>query len=166
MNKKIIFLVGFLIVMVWSVGGLCMNGQPALPQPAAAPLAAPQPGAANPCDPAAPQGWPRKYTGIIKNESAVDVSVYAGNSDGTLIVPAHSWIEYDVWLHHFDLTAYSEGKPYCCLKVCANPAAYPFMCRNYDFMVEICKTEKAGAGKGFPSKKLKRRVRHSVKEVG
>jgi hypothetical protein len=169
MHKKFIFLMGFLIVMVWSVWGLCMNRQPAPSQSGIAssqsatfPIAATGPAAINPCDPDAPQGWPRKYTGIIRNGTGVDVALYSGNSDATLIIPAHSWIEYDAWLRHFDLTAYSEGKPYCCLKICANPEAYPFMCRKYDFMVEIC-----GAygmplkhGKAGSSKKLKRRVRH------
>ena len=162
MDKKIIFLMGLLIVMVWSARGLCMNGQPALPQPAAPPIAAAEPATINPSDPEAFQGRPRLYTGIIKNKSNCDVSLYSGNSDAVLIIPAHGWIEYDAWLRHFDLTAYCDGKPYYCLKINANPKAYPFMCKNYDFMVEIVKPEGV---KSYPGKKLKRRVK-KVKELG
>lgn len=99
---------------------------------------------------------PRLYTGIIKNKSNCDVSLYSGNSDAALIIPAHGWIEYDAWLRHFDLTAYCDGKPYYCLNINANPKAYPFMCKNYDFMVEIVKPE--GVQK-YRGKKLKRRLK-------
>jgi len=142
-----------------------MEEQPTPAQSAAPAMAAAEPAAINPCDPEAPQGWPRKYTGIIKNRTGVDVSLHSGNSDATLIIPAHGWIEYDAWLRHFDLTAYYKGKPYCCLKICANPEGYPFMCKKYDFMVEICNA----CGKpdqGGPVKKLKRRVRCAEKALG
>ena len=162
MNKKIIFLMGFLIIMVSSVGGLCMNGQPAPAQPGAPPMAGAEPATINPSDPEAFQGRPRLYTGIIKNKSNCDVSLYSGNSDAALIIPAHGWIEYDAWLRHFDLTAYCDGKPFYCLNINANPKAYPFMCKNYDFMVEIVKPEGV---QRYPGKKFKRRVK-KVKALG
>lgn len=162
MDKKIIFLIGFLIIMVWSVGGLCTGGQPAPAQPAAPPMAAAEPATINPSDPEAFQGRPRLYTGIIKNKSNCNVSLYSGNSDAALTIPAHSWIEYDAWLRHFDLTAYCDGKPFYCLNINADPKAYPFMCKNYDFMVEIVKPEGV---QRYPGKKFKRRVK-KVKALG
>jgi hypothetical protein len=108
------------------------------------------------------QGWPRKYTGIIKNTTWNDVSVPSGNSDATLIIPARSWIEYDTWLRYFDLTAYYEGKPYYCMKITADPRSVPFMCARYDFMVEIVKPEGPAPG-GKYGKKMKRRIRKKVK---
>ncbi|MGA7576650.1 MAG: hypothetical protein WBW52_00710 [Desulfobaccales bacterium] len=163
MDKKIIFLMCFLIFMAWSVGGLSMGQQPAPDQSAFPPQAAAEPAAINPYVPGAQQGWPRQYTGIIKNKSNCDVSLYSRNSDATLIIPAHSWIEYSAWVPHFPVTAYCDGKPFYCLNICANPSAYPFMCKKYDFMVEI--PGKYEGRQWHPGKKLKRRVRR-MRAVG
>lgn len=81
----------------------------------------------------------RKYTGIIKNKTKYDVSVPAGNSEGTLVIPAHGFIEYSAWARHFNLTAYRDGKPFYCMQINASPRAYPYMCKKYDFMIEIVK---------------------------
>jgi hypothetical protein len=98
------------------------------------------------------------YTGIIKNNTRYEVSIPSENSDGTLIIPPHGWTEYTIWTHAVDVTAYNDGKPFYCLKLAANPQAYPFMCKNYDFMAEIVKPE--GGGKYYkPMKKRKYRVR-------
>ena len=104
----------------------------------------------------------RKFTGIIKNRTSCDVQLPSGNSDATLTIPAHGWIEYISWIRGFGLTIYCDGKPYYCLNIHANPKAYPFMCKKYDFMAEIVKPEGV---EGYPGKKLKRRV-HKVKAVG
>jgi len=97
---------------------------------------------------------PRRYTGIIKNKTKYEVSVPAGESGGTLIIPAQGFIEYSAWERRFDLTAYYDGKPFYCMKIFANPKSYPFMCKKYDFMIEIVKAEP------IPKKKrLKRRKR-------
>lgn len=104
----------------------------------------------------------RKFTGIIKNRTSCDVQLPSGNSDATLTIPAHGWIEYISWIRGFGLTIYCDGKPYYCLNIHANPKAYPFMCKKYDFMAEIVKPEGV---QGYPGKKLKRRV-HKVKAVG
>ena len=64
---------------------------------------------------------PRKYTGIIKNKTAYEVSVPSGNSGATLIIPARGWIEYTSYERHFDLTAYHAGKPFYCMKINADP---------------------------------------------
>lgn len=170
MDKKIIFL---MLAMVWLVAGFPTDrGQRAYAAPVAASAGGNAPMAFDPLevDPTAlpnirdlpapaditQHERPRRYTGIIKNRSSCDVSLYSGNSGATLIIPAHGWIEYDAWVRHFNLTAYCDGKPYYCMNINANPAAYPFMCKKYDFMVEIVKPE---AVERYPGKKLKRRVR-------
>jgi hypothetical protein len=94
------------------------------------------------------------YTGIIKNKTKYEVSIPSENSDGTLVIPPHGWIEYIIWAHNADVTAYRDGKPFYCLKLVAHPQEYPFMCKKYDFMAEIVKPEPAGKYK--PMKKRKR----------
>lgn len=107
----------------------------------------------------APQAMPEvrdgvAYTGIIKNKTRYEVSIPSENSDGTLVVPPNSWIEYTIWTHQADVTAYREGKPFYCLKLAAHPHEYPFMCKKYDFMAEIVKPEPTHKYK--PMKKRKR----------
>jgi len=118
-------------------------------------------GAVDPPRQGAPQAMPEvldgvAYTGIIKNKTRYEVSIPSENSDGTLVIPPNSWIEYTIWTHQSDVTAYYEGKPFYCLKLSAHPKEYPFMCKKYDFMAEIVKPEPAGAGKYKPMKKRKR----------
>jgi hypothetical protein len=109
----------------------------------------------------APQAMPEvldgvAYTGIIKNKTRYEVSIPSENSDATLTIPPNGWIEYTIWTHQADVTAYYEGKPFYCLKLAAHPKQYPFMCSKYDFMAEIVKPEAGGAGKYKPMKKRKR----------
>jgi hypothetical protein len=113
--------------------------------------------------PAAPLTGPElldgvAYTGIIKNQTRYEVSIPSENSLGTLVIPPQGWIEYTIWSHQSDVTAYYDGKPFYCLKLSAHPQAYPFMCKQYDFMAEIVKPEPGGqpAGKYKPMKKRKR----------
>jgi hypothetical protein len=98
-------------------------------------------------------GFP--YTGIIKNNTGCEVSIPSENSDATLVIPAHSWIEYTMWTRSTEVTAYHNGKPFYCLKLFANPCQYPFICKKYDFMAEIVKPE-AVPHKYKPMKKRKR----------
>ena len=100
----------------------------------------------------------RRYTGIIKNKTGYEVSLPSENSDATLVIPPHSFIEYTMWTWRTSVTAYRDGKPFYCLKLVADPRAYPFMCSQYDFMAEIVKPEPA-AGKYKPMKKRQRRVK-------
>ena len=104
----------------------------------------------------------RRYTGIIKNKTRYEVSVPSENSDATLIIPPHSWIEYTMWTRRANVTAYHDGKPFYCLKLWADPSEYPFMCKKYDFMAEIVKPEPA-AGKYKPMKKRKDASRSNPK---
>jgi hypothetical protein len=94
------------------------------------------------------------YTGIIKNKTRYEVSIPSENSGATLVVPPNSWIEYTIWTHKADVTAYRDGKPFYCLKLAAHPHEYPFMCKKYDFMAEIVKPEPTHKYK--PMKKRKR----------
>ncbi len=100
---------------------------------------------------------PQKYTGIIKNKTACEVSVPSGNSGATLIIPARGWIEYSSYERHFDLTAYHAGKPFYCMKINADPKTYAFMCDKYDFMVEIVKPEPKSTAPGKKMKRYKKR---------
>jgi hypothetical protein len=100
------------------------------------------------------------YTGIIKNKTKYEVSIPSENSLGTLIIPPQGWVEYTIWTHQSDVTAYRDGKPFYCLKLAAHPQQYPFMCKQYDFMAEIVKPEPA-AGKYKPMKKRKRLKKQS-----
>ncbi|MCJ7818709.1 MAG: hypothetical protein MUP25_02675 [Syntrophales bacterium] len=100
----------------------------------------------------------RRYTGIIKNKTRYEVSLPSENSDATLVIPPHSWIEYTMWTRRANVTAYYDGKPFYCLKLLADPNEFPFMCSKYDFMAEIVKPEPA-ASKYKPMKKRQRRVK-------
>jgi len=100
----------------------------------------------------------QQYTGIIKNKTRYEVSVPSENSDATLVIPPHSWIEYTMWTRRAKVTAYHDGKPFYCLTLAAHPKKYPFMCSRYDFMAEIVKPEPA-AGKYKPMKQRQRRVK-------
>jgi hypothetical protein len=97
-----------------------------------------------------------EYTGIIKNKTRYKISIPSKNSDATLIIPPHSWITYTIWVKHENVTAYHRGNPYYCLNILAHPGEYPFICKKYDFMVEILPREPAI--RHWPSK-LKRRIR-------
>jgi hypothetical protein len=99
------------------------------------------------------------YTGIIKNKTKYEVSIPSENSDGTLIIPPNGWIEYIIWTHQADVTAYRDGEPFYCLKLAAHPQEYPYMCKKYDFMAEIVKPEPSKSGKYKPMKKRKYRAK-------
>ncbi len=93
----------------------------------------------------------QKYTGVIKNKTNHEVNIPSSNSQGTLTIPPQGWIEYISWTRNFDLTVYSEGRPFYCLKIYAKPKNYEYMCSRYDFIAEIIRPEPT------PSKKLKKR---------
>jgi len=103
----------------------------------------------------------RRYTGIIKNKTGCEVSVPSENSDATLVIPPHSWIEYTMWTRRASVTAYHNGKPFYCLQLWADPSEFPFMCKKYDFMAEIIKPEPVCKPK--PVRKMKRRLRRKPK---
>jgi hypothetical protein len=101
------------------------------------------------------------YTGIIKNKTRYEVSIPSENSDGTLVIPPYEWIEYTIWTHQSDVTAYRDGKPFYCLKIDARPKNYDFMCKKYDFMAEIVKPE--ALKRQGPSKLKQRKIKRKVK---
>lgn len=96
-------------------------------------------------------GFP--YTGIIKNETNCQVSILSDNSDATLVISPYGWIEYTIWTHQFDTTAYHNGVPFYCLKLIARPQAYTFKCKKYDFMAEIVKPAPVKKYKPIPKKR-------------
>jgi hypothetical protein len=102
-------------------------------------------------------GFP--YTGIIKNNTRYEVSIPSDNSGATLVIPPYGWTEYTIWTHQYDVAAYYNGDPFYCLKLIANPQAYTFKCKKYDFMAEIVKPEPTGGGKYKPMKKRKYRTK-------
>jgi hypothetical protein len=83
----------------------------------------------------------RAFTGVIKNQTKFEVSIPSKNSGATLVIPPHGWIEYTTWTQYSEVTAFHNGKPFYCLKLCANPREYAFMCKKYDFVAEIVKPE-------------------------
>jgi len=96
------------------------------------------------------------YTGIIKNKTRYEISIPSQNSDATVIIPPHGWIKYTIWTKRANVTTYHRGQPFYCLNIFAHSHEYPFMCKRYDFMVEILPPEPPI--RHWPSK-LKRRIR-------
>jgi hypothetical protein len=111
----------------------------------------------------------RAYTGVIENKTKYEVSIPSRNSDATLVIPPHGWIEYIAWSQSFKVTAYHDGKPFYCLCIQVHPKTYPFMCRKYDFMAEIVKPEPTPKYKPVRKKRIRKRkpkVDQRVKGVG
>jgi len=100
-----------------------------------------------------------EYTGVIQNKTKYDLSVPSANSNGTIIVPAKGYVEFTIWGPTYDLIVYREALPFHCETVKVNPKAFPFMCKNYDFMTVIVKGDFEPAPK---YKKMKRRIRKNV----
>lgn len=141
---KTIGLLGLILIAVVAFSGITQGQEVGLPA-------------------TSPIGEIREYKGIIKNQTKCDVDIPSANSGATLTVPAKGWIEYTIWQEHYNVAAYHEGKPFYCLKLDAKPQAYPFKCKNYDFMAEIIKPEPAGAATG-PSKLKPRKIKRRVKK--
>ncbi len=99
----------------------------------------------------------RRYTGIIKNKTRYEVSMPSENSDATLVIPPHSWIEYTMWTRACRRDGISRRQAVLLPNLLANPREYPFMCSKYDFMAEIVKPEPTHRYK--PMKKRKRHVK-------
>jgi hypothetical protein len=107
------------------------------------------------------------YTGIVKNNTSCDFSLMSQNSLGTLIVPARGWIEFVVWDPKFEVIPYYNGKPFGCQNVMVTPKGFPYMCKDYDFMVEIngpgpCPAEQLYKGKY--KKRVRRKRACAVKQ--
>ena len=99
------------------------------------------------------------YTGIIKNNTSCDFSMMSQNSLATLIVPARGWIEYVVWDPKFEVIPYYNGQPFGCQNVTVTPKGFPYMCHQYDFMVEINGPGPCPAEQQWYKGKYKKRVR-------
>lgn len=106
------------------------------------------------------------YTGVIQNKTSYEVSIPSDNSDATLIIPPHGWIEYTIWTHQFDVAAYHNGDPFYCLKLIAHPQAYTFKCKKYDFMAEIVKAEPVRKYKPMKKRRIKRKPKSDDAGLG
>jgi hypothetical protein len=106
----------------------------------------------------------RPYTGVIKNTTRYEVAVPSLNSGATIAIPAHGWVEYTAYQKKFDLTVYSDGKPFYCLKIAADPKNFQYMCKHYDFIAEIVKPEPVGKSK-IRKKRIKKKPK-SEEDVG
>ena len=113
--------------------------------------------------PSPPMQTPKKYTGIIKNNTRFDVSIPSRNSSATISIPAYGWVEYTAWNSYFSVTVYHDGRPFYCLNIHAHLRNYPFMCKKYDFIAEIVKEEPViRQGPSEPSKLKPRKIKRKV----
>jgi hypothetical protein len=79
----------------------------------------------------------RRYLGLIQNLSKYDVSIPSANSDATLIVPAHGWLEYVAWEPEVRLAGFVEGKQVYFQRLRVRPRAYQYLGNSYDFVATI-----------------------------
>lgn len=80
----------------------------------------------------------RPYVGLIRNFSALDISIPSADSSATLILPARSQIEYTVWQPSVDIFGYVKGKQVYYDKFRIGRQKYTFMGKSYDFLAEVC----------------------------
>ena len=93
----------------------------------------------------------KPYTGIIQNKTGYELSVPSQNSNGTVVIPPKSFVEYTIWSPTFEVMAYKDGVPFHCHRGKIDSKAFPYMCKKYDFMLVIDKEE--------PTKYKKKRIR-------
>lgn len=100
-----------------------------------------------------------QFTGLIQNYTNYDISIPSQNSDATLIIPAHGWMEYIIWTTRGNLFGYVDGKVIFHQKIIVDPQKYKYMGKAYDFLAEIkpCPEELE------KKKKLKKRKIRQVK---
>lgn len=79
----------------------------------------------------------QRYLGLIQNLSKYDVSIPSANSDATLIVPAHGWLEYVAWEPEVRLAGFVEGKQVYFQRLRVRPRAYQYLGNSYDFVATI-----------------------------
>jgi hypothetical protein len=79
----------------------------------------------------------KKYTGLVQNLTKFDISIPSGNSDATIIVPAHGWREYVTWTPNVQLFGFVDGKQIYYQSLRAQPEKFQYMGNKYDFVAEI-----------------------------
>lgn len=88
--------------------------------------------------PPTPQMLPtQRYRGLIQNLSKYDISIPSANSDATLIVPAHAWLEYVTWEPEIRLFGFVDGKQVYFQRLRVRPGAYQYLGNSYDFVATI-----------------------------
>ena len=80
----------------------------------------------------------RPYVGLIRNFSALDISIPSHDSSATLILPARGQLEYTVWKPNVDIFGYVDGKQVYYKNIRIEPKKYTFFGKSYDFLAEVC----------------------------
>jgi hypothetical protein len=81
----------------------------------------------------------RPYVGLIRNFSAVDISIPSHDSNATLILPSQGQLEYTVWKPNVDISGYVDGRQVYFKNIRIEPAKkYTYFGKSYDFLAEIC----------------------------
>jgi hypothetical protein len=79
------------------------------------------------------------YVGLIRNFSAVSVSIPSHDSSATLIVPAQGQMEFTVWKPNFAIIGYVDGKQVYYKNIRINPnKKFTYFGKSYDFLAEVC----------------------------
>jgi hypothetical protein len=81
----------------------------------------------------------RPYVGLIRNFSAVAVSIPSHDSGATLILPPQGQMEYSVWEPNFDIFGYVDGKQVYFKNIKIKPnKKFSYFGKSYDFLAEVC----------------------------
>ena len=80
----------------------------------------------------------RPYVGLIRNFSALNISIPSDDSSATLILPPQGQLEYTVWKPNVDIFGYVEGRQVYYKNIRIEPKKYTFFGKSYDFLAEVC----------------------------
>jgi hypothetical protein len=80
----------------------------------------------------------RPYVGLIRNFSALNISIPSDDSSATLILPPQGQLEYTVWKPNVAIFGYVEGRQVYYKNIRIGPKKYTFFGKNYDFLAEVC----------------------------
>jgi hypothetical protein len=81
----------------------------------------------------------RPYVGLIRNFSAVPVSIPSHDSSATLILPPQGQMEYTVWQPNFNIFGYVDGKQVYFRNITIIPnKKFSYFGKSYDFLAEVC----------------------------
>jgi hypothetical protein len=80
----------------------------------------------------------RPYVGLIRNFSALDISIPSHDSSAILILPAGGQMEYTVWKPNANIFGYVDGKQIYYKNMRIEPKKYTYLGKSYDFLAEVC----------------------------
>ncbi len=110
---------------------------------------------------AATAGEAKKYTGLIQNLSGYDVTIPSANSQGTLVVPAYSWLEYTAWQPEIRLYGFVDGRQVYFQRLRVKPRQFQYLGNRYDFVATIRPEPSLPEAKPSTSTRRRRRPPHS-----